>query len=373
MKRFSITLLACAIGSTAFADTAIEINSANALVRDGKIDEALATYQSVTPDKTNKDNLNYNLAVAQYRKGDIESAKATFTEAAVSADSHLASAARYNLGNCFYADAITSAENDKAAAIKSLGQAIENYRASLIGNPNLIDARANIELAVEFLKTLNQEEKEEQQQQNQQSQDQQNQGQQNQDQQNQDSQNSQSDDQQSSDQQSKQDQSQSDKNTSDQQQSGSKDKSSKQDQSQEQSGDSQDTGDQSGDEGQLKSDQSAQQSPDAKSQQQSEQSQQAQQEQAGDQQQAEPSEEEPHAETRDNQIPAGELKAATEQESNQKSSGRFAMETPDAEDTPMSKGEALKMLQAIRDQDMLRRLRQEQAERSRHITTDKDW
>ena len=39
----------------------------------------------------------------------------------------------------------------------------------------------------------------------------------------------------------------------------------------------------------------------------------------------------------------------------------------------MSKEEALKMLQAVRDRDMLRRLRQEKAERSRHIPVDRDW
>ena len=39
----------------------------------------------------------------------------------------------------------------------------------------------------------------------------------------------------------------------------------------------------------------------------------------------------------------------------------------------MSKEEALKMLQAVRDRDMLRRLRQEQTERSRHVPVDRDW
>ena len=39
----------------------------------------------------------------------------------------------------------------------------------------------------------------------------------------------------------------------------------------------------------------------------------------------------------------------------------------------MTKEEALKMLQAVRDRDMLRRLRQEQIERSRHVPVDRDW
>ena len=374
MKRITITLLVCAISSAAFADTATEINSANALLRGGKIDEALATYQNVTADETNKDGLNYNVGVAQYRKGDLESAKALFTEAATSTDNHLASAARYNLGNCHYADAVAAAENDKHAAIESLAQAIENYRASLIGNPNHADARANIELAVELLKTLKQEEEQQQQNQDQQSQDQQNQDQQNQDQQNQDNQDSTSDDQQSSDQQSKQDQSQSGENSSDQQQSESEEQSSKQEQSQDESEESQDSDNQSGKYDQPKPDQSAQES-DAESQQQSGTvpASSRNKSRSGDQQQAEHSDEEPQAEGDDKPIPSGELKAASEQESNEAPNGRAAMEDLNAKDAPMSKEEAFKMLQAVRDRDMLRRLRQEQVERSRHITTDKDW
>ncbi len=39
----------------------------------------------------------------------------------------------------------------------------------------------------------------------------------------------------------------------------------------------------------------------------------------------------------------------------------------------MTKQEALKMLQSVRDRDMLRRLRQEQFERRRHVPTERDW
>jgi len=39
----------------------------------------------------------------------------------------------------------------------------------------------------------------------------------------------------------------------------------------------------------------------------------------------------------------------------------------------MSKQEALKLLQAVRDRDMLRRLKQQQQQRQRRIQVDKDW
>ena len=39
----------------------------------------------------------------------------------------------------------------------------------------------------------------------------------------------------------------------------------------------------------------------------------------------------------------------------------------------MTKQEAEKMLQAIRDQEMIRRLRRQAVERNQHIPVDKDW
>ncbi len=39
----------------------------------------------------------------------------------------------------------------------------------------------------------------------------------------------------------------------------------------------------------------------------------------------------------------------------------------------MSQEEALKMLQAVRDRDMLRRIRREQLERSRRVRVERDW
>jgi len=39
----------------------------------------------------------------------------------------------------------------------------------------------------------------------------------------------------------------------------------------------------------------------------------------------------------------------------------------------MSRQEALKLLQAVRDRDMLRRLRQRQRQRQRRVNVEKDW
>ena len=166
-------------------DSAKQINAANSLVRDGKFDEAIQQYGQVQPTATDRDELDYNLAVAQFRKGEVDAAQELFTAAASSTDANIAANSRYNLGNCLYSKAIESAPQDKAVAIEQLREAISHYRDSLRLNEENADARANIELAGELIRKLQDEQKQEEQQQQQQ-QDQQQQDQQQQDQQQQD-------------------------------------------------------------------------------------------------------------------------------------------------------------------------------------------
>lgn len=414
-KQFSIALFATALTSPVFADTATEINSSNELVREQRFDEAIVGYRAVTPTDNVKDDLNYNLAVAEYRKGDIETAKAMLTDAATSPDSKIAAAARYNLGNCFYSSAVTAADKDKPAAIESLRMAIGHYRASLAGNPNNVDARANIELAVELLKKLQQQnkekqQKEQQQQQQNQKQDQQDQGQQK------DQQNPSKQDQQQQGQRGQESESSSDKPQADQQQQnqqkqenqgqGSQSKEEKsgqerrsdqdksksdkqqaeegqrsgQEPAKEESGQSQQSKDQPNEDVQPKADAASQKQPTdqqhrpkpqqtGSSKSTEQQSNNQQKGDLGEGQQSELSDQPQN----NADVPVGELKAANEQDSNENQKGRVAVVDPNVQEGLMSKEEALKMLQAVRDRDMLRRLRQERNERSRHVRTDRDW
>ena len=402
-------------------EAAKQINAANSLVRDGDFDEAINQYGQVKPTAADRDELEYNLAVAQFRKGDIDAAEERFNVAASSSDANIAANSRYNLGNCLYSKALESAPQDKAVAIEQLREAISYYRDSLRLNEDNADARANIELAGELIRKLQKEQKQEEQQQ-QQNQDQQNQeqkkdqqdksgeGQGDQQQQN-DEQNesgdSQSKDQPSKDQQSKGDQSgQSQQDNSDSseqssdQQKAEENQSSNQDQSQSQS-QTQSQGDENQSEqnadnseshdGKSKSDsqdqksreqqsqgsegQQTQQKSDQQSQAQSQKSEngklQNQSQQDADQASAE---EETGDQTEQNAqaVPTGDLTAGQQDES-EEPTGSVAIADPHTEEGVMSKEEALKMLQAVRDRDMLRRLRQEQTQRSRHVPVDRDW
>ncbi|MCA9012541.1 MAG: tetratricopeptide repeat protein [Planctomycetaceae bacterium] len=362
--------------------TATEINAANTLLRDGKVDEALDAYRRIVPVEQQRDELNYNMAVAEYRKGNIEAAEALFTDIVGTDSPNLAADSRYNLGNCQYAGALQAAEQDKPAAIKLLRKAIANYRGALRGKPDHADARANIELAGELIRTLEQEQKKEEEQKKQDKQQQQDadkqQDQQNKDQQKQDeSRNSESQDSESQKDESQKDSdqpksdsqdSESDQEKSDQQQQQDEQTAADQPQEDPQKNDNQKS-DQTGDE-QQKSDQqnpSEQQSPPKNSD-----SSQKPQQSTGEQQPDDEGTAEESA-AQHEPVPTGDLKAASEQEQEKKSEAAAGTAEQNGKDGLMTREEALKMLQAVRDRDMLRRMQQQRQERSRRVRVDKDW
>ena len=397
-------------------DSAQQINLANTLVRDGKIDEAIAEYQQIQPDIRQRSELDYNLAVAQFRKGDIEAAQSLFQTAASSDDSAIASASRFNLGNCLSSKALTTAEQDKPAAIEQLRQAISHYRGSLRGNPDNADARANIELAAELIRKLEEEQKQDEQQkqdQQNQQQDQYDQQEQEQDEQQKQDQNNQQQDQgDQQEQEQKQDQSgegqdeqSADEQPQDEQQNGEK-----QDEQQQSSQDSESGENESQEDAGQESENKQQQSQDSKSDgkqpqdaqsesqdQQSSDSEGQPSEQQSKQQpqengigrpqnqrpspdQQQPSDDQAASEAevdeqgeKDQPVPTGQLTAAGEKDENGKPAGSVTMADPNVKDGMMTKEAALKMLQAVRDRDMLRRLQQERLERSRHVPVDRDW
>src|SRR6476661_6482145 len=86
-------------------EIAAEINKANGLLRSGDVDGAVKAYHQVQNGAPDRADLSYNMAVAQYRKGDVTAAEKLFNQASAAEDDTLAARARYNLGNCNYAAA----------------------------------------------------------------------------------------------------------------------------------------------------------------------------------------------------------------------------------------------------------------------------
>lgn len=371
--------------------TASEINAANTLLRDGKVDEALDAYRKVVPGEQQRDELNYNMAVAEYRKGNIDAAEKLFTDVAGTASTTIAADSRYNLGNCQYAKALQLTEQDKPAASELLRKAIGNYRGALRGKPNNPDARANIELAGELIRKLEQEQKKEEQQKSddqQQQKDEKQQDQPNKDQQKHDEQKPQNKSQDAESQKSNSEKEESRKDdsqkNSEQKKSdpqGSKSDQEKSDQQkneeqmdEEQKKQDEQKDDKSGDK-QNKNDQpnSSEQKGQPKSSDSRQKQQQNMQRKSGDQKNPR---DEGHPEEQDptnKSVPTGDLKAASEHEQNKKPEGALGTADQNAEVGLMTREEALKMLQSVRDRDMLRRMQQQRQEKSRRVPVDKDW
>lgn len=343
------------------ADSAArQINAANTLLRDGRIDEALDAYHQVSPSRQERDRLNYNLAVAEYRKGNIAAAESLFREVAGTDASEIAADSRYNLGNCQYAKALQVAQQDPAAAIALLRHAISDYRGALRRNPNNSDARANIELAGELIRQLEQEQKQQEEQNkpnpDQPEKDDEKQGDQK------------KDGEQDKSQQSESQQDDSQKN-GEQKQDPANDNASNSDQPK--NGDQNPDKDQSESEQQASSDQQPESQPRDSSSKQTQPKNNPQQ--TSKEQQSDGDEKSDEHDKKDEPVPDGDLKAAGQQENSSKPADSASMGKAELQDGLMTREEALKMLQSVRDRDMLRRMQQQRRERSRHIPVERDW
>jgi Ca-activated chloride channel family protein len=379
---------------------AARINDANAAFRNDDFDAAISGYDLAAEIDSDRDEVLYNKAVALYRKGDVAGAETLFSTVATSLDPKMASKARFNAGNCHYAAAVESRDEDRASAIESLQTAIEDYRSALQLDPTDIDARTNIELAARLLRQLQQEEQKEQEDQQQQQQDQQQQDQQQgedespQQPRSQEQQQSQSSDEKS------QDGGEGEPDTSQQGEPQESEDNAEQTQSPEKPGETSDTDSESSPEDKQSSGDEASDSLDADSDPDKNQAEpedgdsQSQSDAPGDQQRSSAENESstrPNPNRDDSAEPPSDESAAAEDESGgegqetprgQLTTANESGESPQSDrsiaiggdrEGELTEQEAYKMLQAIRDRDMLRRLRREAAERSRRAPVDRDW
>lgn len=390
----------------------------NEALRQGDFDAAIEQYELALQATKADPRIQYNKAIAHYRKGEIDAARGLFGKVVGSADPALAARARYNMGNVDYSLATQVASQDAGAATNLLRSAISHYRGSLAANPDDPDARANIELAARFMRQLKrQQDQQQSDQQNQQQGDQQNQQQSDQSSDDSQGDDSQGDDSQDDDSQddSQPDQSQSGDGNQDQQDQDQQDQDRDQDQQDQdqqpqdqpeqdqQSGDgseqqqdsesqssdgSGDSEQESGDEDSSQQDseesesgeQSEQDSSNGQQQPPSEEPEEQQSQNGNQQQDAAQSDEQPsdpqqanqdNADDASQQPPDGELKALNEEGEGDEVPGYRPQQIQQSQKMTMQ--EARKMLQAVRDRDLRRRLQKLQQMRARRIPVEKDW
>ena len=357
---------------TSDGSTASTINAANQLVRENKLQEAIESLNQIddSPDSKHRDELNYSLATAHFRNADLDSAATLFEQSAKSTNTKIASDSRYNLGNCHYARALPLAEQQPDAAIAELETAITHYRSALRLNRQRSDARENLERAGKLIKQLkNQQENNQQQEQPQDQKSNEEQQQKDQSDQNKSGQQQNADDSQGDQDQ----QSEPDSNSDEQENSteGQNEESQNGDSSQQGEGDP----DEQGESGQNQPTGDQNESTDPNSQQQS-QSADSQSGKDGEQKEDGDTQTQGEQSTEEKQPPEGELSAANQsagKTDDTSSANSKAARIGNDESGLMTKQEALKLLQAVRDRDMIRRLKQQQQQRQRRVRVDRDW
>lgn len=141
----------------AFADTPRElIERGNENFAAGRFAEALEIYEKIVESEEADygAELLHNRAAAHFKLGHTDDARELWVRSATMKDAAFEARARYNLGNCHYADALEAVaaapggqSQDLQAALDRLEQATEHYVGALRLEPELTNARANLELA----------------------------------------------------------------------------------------------------------------------------------------------------------------------------------------------------------------------------------
>jgi Ca-activated chloride channel family protein len=358
-----LALLLVASRSAYAQEPSVLVRSANEALHSGDIDRALSDYQRAAQSDPHRPELLYNQAVALYRKRDYAQSRRLLLQSASTADEQLGARVRYNLANCDYAEAIEVAEKDKPTAIAKLESAISHYRGALADNPADTDARANIQTARMLIEQLQQEDQ-------QQEQDEQQQDQQSQEKQDQQDQNKGEEQQQDNQVQADQDQKQQDQQD---QQQDSESKQDEKEQEQQKDGASQQDQRDPSDQDQQQQHDPSQQSPEESKQDQEQQDQDQGQDDDPQPGPQEPSpQEQPNPEQQESEgQPDGEQSLSGEPNSLPQPGDIDSTAEEDAR--PMTQEEARKMLQAVRDRELLRRLEQRREAQRRRVPVDRDW
>ena len=155
-------------------------NEANAVFEQGENDQALyyqalEEYERVSEELPERPEPDYNAANARYRLEDYEQAEAELDRALQEAydvdDVDLAAKTLFNLGNSLFQMGEERAAVDQyGEAIDQYREAIEAYKQVLRDNPDDVDAKHNLELALSKIEEQEQQQQEQEQQQQQQEQ-----------------------------------------------------------------------------------------------------------------------------------------------------------------------------------------------------------
>ena len=135
-------------------DSAGLVNKANNLYRQKKYDEAIKLYNEAQIKFPDAAQISYNIGIAQYKKGDYDTAINSLEKATVSEDKILESKANYNIANAKYKLGKLKENTDLKETVNLLRQCLDYYKRAIELNPKDEDAKINHELVEKELKIL---------------------------------------------------------------------------------------------------------------------------------------------------------------------------------------------------------------------------
>jgi Ca-activated chloride channel homolog len=130
----------------------------NKALANGNGAKAMELYDKAATQAQDSPEIAYNQGVVYYRGSDYDKAADRFSKALSTSDTNLDAKARFNLGNCAYASALKVKDKPKEA-IEKLKKASDFFQDVLESHPDDKDARGNLERAQLLIKQLKEEEK----------------------------------------------------------------------------------------------------------------------------------------------------------------------------------------------------------------------
>ena len=159
-RNFSVLLFSLFL--VGFGDTSYFDNKeGNRLYEEQKYDEAVEAYSRAKSGNKNEKGIDYNLGNSLFRTGDVSKAIESYAAATETGDATLKENAMFNLGAAYYKAGEKAVEaKDMEGAGAALKGSVGQYKKLLALKPGDDDARHNLELALEKLKLLEEQKKE---------------------------------------------------------------------------------------------------------------------------------------------------------------------------------------------------------------------
>ncbi len=123
-------------------------------LQSGDLAGAERTFRQAAALGSDAAQLAYHLGIGLYRQGRFEQAGEQFAAASASADAGLATAARYNRGNCLFRQAERMSAGDPQAAARLFRAALDDYGKVPAHAPEAMNARHNLGIAQARLAAL---------------------------------------------------------------------------------------------------------------------------------------------------------------------------------------------------------------------------